>query len=336
VTERLGPDALTNEEEAEARRDLRFLLRGALLLVVGGFVAFAIIHEVGRIPDASLRFKPGWLALAAVGFIALQVWCAELWRRLMALLREDLSVPRSQAIWHASNLARYVPTSLLAIVVRLRMSQHAGASRQHAGVSIVYELPLCLVGALCLGAWFVVQLPQLRDLQALRWLVVAVPIAAIVALHPRIFHFVADRLLRRFGGEPLTQALSSRRVVGFAALYAVGFLVAGLATYAFAAGIYEMQPSDLPSVIGAFSAGYAVSLFSFLLPGGLGAREAAFAAALAPVAPTSVAVAVAVGVRLLQMAVEVLLSLGAPLWARGYERRRNASVSANDSGVPIS
>jgi uncharacterized membrane protein YbhN (UPF0104 family) len=335
VTDGADPRTLTGEEEAEVRRDLRFLLRGAVVLLVVAFVVLAVVAEIGRMPDVELHFAPGWLALAVVGFVIPQIICAEAWRHILAGLGEHLPFMRGNAIWNVSNLARYVPTSMLLFVVRVRLCSSAGVPGQRTIASLVYEVPVMLTGALCVGAWFVVRLPQLESVGAVRWAVFALPIAALVIVHPAVFRPIGDRLARRMGREPLTQLLSFPQVLRFVFLYAIGFVIAGLATYALVAGVYHVDPADLPVIVGAFSAMFVVSVFAFILPGGLGAREVAFAAALAPVLPTSVAVAVAVAVRLLQMGIEVLLAVATPLIAQRVDSRRNAAVGEGTAGVPL-
>jgi uncharacterized membrane protein YbhN (UPF0104 family) len=142
----------------------------------------------------------------------------------------------------------------------------------------------------------------------------------VALLHPRPFRHIADHVLRRLGSEPLQRALSFRVVLAAVMAYAATFVIGGLATFAFARGLTSVSPGDLPEICGAFASGFVVSVFGFLLPGGLGAREAAFAAALSPVMAAPLAVAVAIGVRLLQMAVETLLALVSPPLARALER----------------
>jgi uncharacterized membrane protein YbhN (UPF0104 family) len=336
VPDAIDPQALTEEEESEARRDLRFLIRGAVILLIAGFIVLAVVAEIGRMPDVELRFAPAWLALAVVGFVVPQIICAEGWRRILARVGAPLPFIRANAIWNVSNLARYVPTSMLLFVVRVRLCSSAGVPAERTVASLVYEIPVMLTGALCVGVWFIVRLPQLESVGALRWAAFALPVVALVAVHPAVFRPIGDRLSRRLGREPLERLLSFPEVLAFVVLYAVGFVIAGLATYALIAGVYPVDPSDLPVIIGSFSAMFVVSVFAFILPGGLGAREVAFAAALAPVLPTSIAIAVAVAVRLLQMAIEVVLALVTPLLAQRADARRNASVSASDAGVPIS
>jgi glycosyltransferase 2 family protein len=79
-----------------------------------------------------------------------------------------------------------------------------------------------------------------------------------------------------------------------------------------------------------------VSVLAFVIPGGLGAREASMAAALAPVMPTAPAVAVAVPSRIVQVALEVVFASAGLLAARrrpGPEAPPRAPEEAQIQGI---
>ena len=95
----------------------------------------------------------------------------------------------------------------------------------------------------------------------------------------------------------------------------------------------------MPLIISSWSVGYAGALLAFFIPGGIGVREGAVAAVLSVAMPTSVAIAVAIAVRLAQTGIELAYAGGSVLYARRLPElsdERNAEVSAKESGVPIS
>lgn len=306
---------LSAEEERAARSTLRDVLRFLLVLGVVAGVGLAVVSQVGDLPDIEWRFRPAWLVVAVAAIAVLQFVHAAIWRRMVLWLHGDLEPARSRAIWSASNMGKYVPTSLLAWVMRISMAERAGVPRRVTTATLVYELALVMAAAVAVGAYGVVALPDLSG-EPLRWLVLAVPVVAIAAVHPRVFRPLAGRLLRRMRSETLPETLSESRVLLVAAWYAGSLLVAGAGTYAFALSLHPVDAGDVPTVVAAFAIGLALSFVAFVLPAGLGAREAAFAAALAPALPSTVAIAVAVGVRLVQLGVEVAYALVTPLLAR--------------------
>jgi hypothetical protein len=305
---------ISREEEQAARSALRHVLRFAVVLLVLASVGFAIFTQVGHLPDIAWHFSPGWLVLGVACFATLQFVHAGIWRMIVASLHGHVEPARSRAIWSVSNMGKYVPTSLLAWVMRVTLAERVGVPKRVTAASLVYEVALVVAAALAVGAYGVIEMPDLAG-HDIRWLVVLAPLAALVALHPRIFRRVADMLLARTGRESLPETLSMPRVLTIGGYYAGSLLVAGAGTYAFARMLHPVAAADIPLVVASFALGLALSFIGFVLPAGLGAREAAFTAALAPALPTAVAVAVAVGVRLLQMTIEVVYALVTPVIA---------------------
>ena len=219
-----------------------------------------------------------------------------------------------------------MPTSLLLPVLRAAMAEREGAPKRITLASVAYEMSLFFTAALIVGAYFVIDLPDLQDSPG-RFLVVVLPVLALVALHPRVFHTLADRALARLGRAKLPLSLPEASVLGFVGLYAVTYGVAGLSVYALAQCVYPVGAGDAVTVVGAFAVGTALSIIAFVLPGGLVAREAGIALALSPVMPAAPAVAVAVLARILQMALEVLLATITPLLARRAEAGRDGAAT---------
>jgi len=182
-------------------------------------------------------------------------------------------------------------------------------------VSFVYEMGLTFTAAVTVGVYFVLELPALQH-EPWRFAALVVPIIGLVALDPRVFHRIADYAFHRLGREPLPLSLSRGRVLEFLVLYALTMLIAGFGTYALAHAMHAIPDSHIATCVAAYSVGFAASLVAFILPGGLGARETALAAALAPALPFTVAIAVAVAVRLVQMAVEVAFAFVTPVLAK--------------------
>lgn len=283
--------------------------------LVAGFLAAAIASQWSKLPDIHWRFSPGWLVACVAALALFQLAHCQLWVAMLAALGAPIHPMRGRAVWSLTLLARYVPTNLALAVSRMALAEREGVPKRVCMASIVYELGFTLAGSAAVGAYFVVTLPDLQG-RPVRWLALALPVLALVALDPAVFHRLADAALRRLGRPPLPLSLSRPRVLGFAVLFAGSFLIAGVAVYAFAQAIHGVGAGDAGTVIGSYSVGFAASVLAFVLPGGLGAREGAMAAALSPVLPVTVALAVAVAVRLLQMGIEVAYAAVTPLLAR--------------------
>jgi glycosyltransferase 2 family protein len=301
-------------------------VRRALAVTVVGLVALsiglAVASQWSRLPNFEWRFAPGWLALSLLAFAVFQAAHAELWRLILVNMGERLAVLPALAIWSVTLLGRYVPTGALMVVGRVAMAQREGVARRVCLASVVYEVALTGVGALALGSWFALTLPALED-RPERYAILALPIGALIALHPRIFHPLADRVLDRVGRDPLPRVVAYRRVLLLALGFLSTFVVAGAGVYCFAQAIYEVGSDDLSTFVAAYSVAWIVSVLGFFSPAGLGAREAGLTAALVPVMPLAAAAAVTVGVRLVQIGLELLFAAVSPLAAgRRFRWRR--------------
>jgi glycosyltransferase 2 family protein len=302
---------------------LRRGLHAAIGIIVVLSVGLAAIAAVGDFPDVDWRFRPVALLLAVVAIALYLLFSSEIWRRLLHALGPSLTPLRAESIWFASGLGRYVPTALLLPMLRMAMAERAGVPKRITFATVVYELALFFTGSLIVGAYFVITLPDLKG-EWQRFLVLIIPVIAVVALQPRIFHTIADKVLLRLGRAPLPLSLPGRRVFEFLGLYAIDTLIAGLGLYCLTQSVYPAGTGDMPTIVGSYAVANTFSILAFILPGGLGAREAGMAVALSPVMPYAPAVAVAVLSRILQLGLEVVLALVTPLLARRADARASA------------
>lgn len=321
--ERVGATAARAGSIGAERPRLRAAIQYGVVVLIFGFLVGFVASQWSRLPDFDWRFSPGWLVAAAVGVTLFYLLEAEAWRFILARLGDRLEGPAARAIWGKSLLARYVPTNALMVVGRVMLAERLGVRQRVCLASIVYELGLAICAAVIVGAYFVVNLPLLAD-QPARFAVLAVIPLALAALHPRAFGPLADFALGKLGREPLPRTLPFRTILGLIAVYVVVWLVIGAGIFAFASAVYPVALADLPYVAAAQSVAFGVAVVTFLVPSGLGTRDAALAAALAVVLPVPVAAAIAVGLRLFQTAIELLFVGAVVLLAR---RRAAAGYS---------
>ena len=300
---------------------LRLAIAIGVPVLVLACLGVAVASQWSKLPHLKWHFELGWLLLSLAAFAVFQYLQAELYVMMMRALGAPLNPVRGRAIWCVTLLGRYVPTSVMLAVSRMALAEREGVPKRVSFAAFVYEMGLSLTAAVVVGAYFFVSLPDLSD-EPERFAALALPVIALVALDPRVFHRLADVALQRMGRDPLPLSLSRGRVLVFLVLYGLTMVIAGLGVYAFAQAIHPVGGSHVASVVASYSVGFAVSLLAFVLPGGLGAREAAMAAALSPAVGLTVGIAVAVAVRLEQMVIELVFAGVTPLAARRATGRR--------------
>ncbi len=315
VLERVGSVGSTAASLGGERSRWRQWAIVGLMVLAAIFLVLFVASQWSRLPHIRWRFRPGWLAVSIAALVVFQAIQAQLWPWILRGLGATLATSRAWSIFSVTLLARYVPTNLALVVGRTAMGEREGVPKRVTLAGVVYQLGLSFAGAAAVGAYFVIVLPDLRG-QPVRFAALVLPVAALAVLHPRVFQPLADLALRRLGRERLPGVLTWPRVLWLTAVAAISFVVAGVAVYALAEAIRGVAGVDAPTVIGAYSVGFAASVLTLILPGGLGAREGVMVAALSPVMPAIVALAIALAIRLLQVGVEVVFATLTPVWAR--------------------
>jgi hypothetical protein len=295
-----APTTPKTAAQTSARRRIVVAVVAALVIC---FLAVSVVSQIGEFQDFEWRFRPLWLVVCLGLLIAFQAMHALLWTGLVRATGGTLPAAAGTRVFSIALLTRYVPTQILMALTRLSMLAARGIPRSVTAASLAYEFPLAVGSAFALSVAFLVDLPELRH-HDWRWIALIAPVVLLGALHPRVVGALERRLAKRLdaGAEQLT--LSLRALAPFVAGYLASFAVAGLAVYAFARSIYPQAPIDL-RVVTSYAIGYSAAVLAFFIPGGLGARDGATATALAAVMPGSVAVAVAIGIRLAQTLVEL-------------------------------
>lgn len=318
VLHRVGAAAAGIGRLGAGRPRMKLAIELAVVALVVAFLAIFLATQWSALPDYDWRFEPGWLAVSAIAVAGFYMASAQVWLGLVAALGEQLDGTAGRAIYGKSLVARYVPTSALALVGRVVLAEREGVSKRVTLASVAYELGCSLTAAVAVGSYFVVTLPALEGSPA-RWAILAVVPLALAGLHPRVFRPLADRALRMLGREPLPAALPFGKVLLFVLLISLLWSMIGFGLYAFAAALHPLDLADLPFVAASYAVGFCVAVLTFIVPAGLGSRDAALAAGLDVVVPGSVAIAIAVAFRIFQTSVE-LLWVGAVTW---HARRRS-------------
>ena len=282
----------------------RALLQWGLAGLIFGFLVFFVLRQWNQLPDFDWHFNPGWLAAAIVAVTAFYALQGEIWRHIVHSLGERIDSEPARAVWGKSLIARYVPTNMLMVVGRVVMAERHGVSKRVTLASIIYELGLGLGTAVMVGAYFVIELPDLEGQPARFAVLVLIPLV-LAMLHPRVFEPLTDWALRKLGREPLPRKLDFRQVVGYSLAFLAAWALVGLGLCAFTAALHPIALDDVPYIAAAYPVAFCVAVLTFVAPSGLGTRDAALAIGMGAVLGATVATAIAVAFRIVQTLVEL-------------------------------
>lgn len=289
----------------------RAVLSALIVLAVGGAV-LAALGDFSDVPEAELRFSPGWALVALGGFATAELVGALLWRLVLRRMGAEIAPLPALNAWSVSSLGRYLPPGLLMPALRVARAAGYGVPARVCLASMAYEGAFSVIGAVIVAS------ALLADLDDATPAIAGVVAAAIllVAVHPLVFERLFNAALRGLRRPDLPAVLSPRALAELTLGYAASFVLLGLSVFCALAAVHPVDASDLPAAVGSFGVGFVASLVAFFVPGGIGVREAGLAGALSLAVPFEVAVSVSVGVRLVQIALELLIAGSSSVLAR--------------------
>ena len=332
VTEPLGKTGAvataTGDEAGPTRQRRRW--RAIAGAIAGAGVVVVLLVLVARqweqIPKGTLR--PNW-CLVAVSFLLFRVaaFCScLLWRAVLGAVGGHISIVQAYVVRTLAQLGRYIPGKVMVVAARAYLCAREGVSLRVATMSAVYDHALFIVSAAVVVCIWLASGARVLP-SSYRWVCGGLTVVGLASLHPRIVT-MALRLISRVVRRDLdVQPLRYRTMLWLGAGYGAAWGVYGLAFYAF---LRAFQPLPLGMVLdctGILAVGLVAGLVFLIAPSGLGVREGLVTVLLSAYIPLEVAAAIALALRVLMTAGE-LLSVGVALVLR---RRLSQSAS---TGLP--
>ncbi len=305
-----------------------FALQLLIVLVVLAFVGRTAAGLWPQMRALHWRLSPLLLAGALLAGVATQALLVIGWRLALRLVGAD--VPWEGAITSQllGQLAKYVPGKLLTLVGKGYLAARAGASESQAVLAMFVEAAAQVTTSLAVGAAYIVAAaPSERRLLPIA---AAVVLASIAVLHPAILPRAVGLALRLLGREPVPLTYELRAVVPLAGCYLAFWAVAGLGVWLLGRGLGLDMP--VVPIIAGFCLSWAAGFLSFIFPGGLGVREAAFAKLLGAAASPGTAWSLALASRVWMLVLELLGALF--VWGCRLARRSSPEQATPLGATP--
>ncbi len=301
------------------------LLTWVRRLTVATVVAFAAVQVARQWPEVSgtVRSLPWGNVLLAVLVTAAGVLLGPLvWRAALASLSTRVRIPEAATIYLVGQLGKYVPGSVVALLLQMELARSAGISRVRGLTASLLTAGVAVVTSLLAGLFAIPALADSRP--ALLWLFALLPVG-FALLHPAVLTSVVDRLLALLRQRPLAQRLAGGPILRASGLSLLGYVLYGVQLFLLVDTVLRPGSTDrallLVACVGAMGVAMTAGLAAFVLPSGIGAREAVIVGALTTVLPYGQALALAVVSRVVFTVVELTCAGGAVLVARRSTRR---------------
>ena len=311
----------------------RALRLGFVLLAIA-FMTYALISQWDK-AWAALSALSWWSVAGALLAGVLAPGPAMLaWRALLADLGTPLSLRTATQVMFIGQLGKYVPGGVWQVVATVELARDHAAPRKRTFTATVVAMAITLAAALALTA---LALPftssgAARDY----WWVLALVPVALIGLHPRVLASALNLALRLARKEPLERAVrlpAIRRALGWTVL---GWLLLGVQTWLLVADIHGGGFSDFLPAAAAFMLAWSVGFLTIFAPGGLGTRELAMTAALAPLMGPPQALVVAVVARLISTVADLAWAGLAFALSRTARTARMAHTGMNGTPAGLS
>jgi uncharacterized membrane protein YbhN (UPF0104 family) len=306
-------------EKPQVNRLRRCVLLALKLLIVAlvvYFVGRALVWQLTQVPWSQIRLRPAFFGLAiAVGgissFISLIAY-----RRMVSGFTSPPSLIVLAAIAWVPALGKYVPGKFAAVAGAVWMFRQYNVPAA-IGLSVVMiQLGLAILTG------FIVALPlcfwqPVYQRQPYAWVwSVAVLVAGVASLHPRVLGPMANFALRRLGRPPLPKLPPLTQYLVPMLLMIIAWAVSGVAAWLTARSIVPISWGLMPIFMSATALASSLGTLA-LIPGGIGVREGVFLLVLTP-SVGAMASVLALVLRLKSMILECLQALVALLLVRRF------------------
>ena len=234
-------------------------------------------------------------------------------------------------LWARSFLLRYEPSGVVGFAYRVTARERVGASTAQVMTVTGYEqLAVVVAGAAAAMAGFLgagVHPPVLAIV-----LFVAALIAAVAARPAFVGGWVHDRLRAR--GIETAGPLRGRTLALMVALDGAGWVATGLGAWALARALGATAGLDAFLLLGAFALSWLLGVLVPLAPGGLGLREGSLILSLGAAVGAGPATALALALRLVSFAGELVAIGVAELAALAFAFAQRASTAPVAAPAP--
>ncbi len=207
-------------------------------------------------------------------------------------------------IWWASYLYRYVPGKVLLLVERARMGSAVGIPPGAGAALVVVETLLLILAAAGVS---LLALPFYTGHPGRMVWIAGASSAAILFLVPVCYRKLSrhPRIKRLYPGLE-SVALRPSGVLAALPAFVLHYLLQGLSFFLWARTLEPFPWSALAGLSGIYALSHLLGLVIVIAPAGLGVREGALGLQLLRVLPSGAAEAVAVGVRVWFILLEVV------------------------------
>jgi glycosyltransferase 2 family protein len=286
----------------------------AIAFIVFACLYFAIRNDLRKAdPGLWSRTQVNWLLVAGAGLCLAGMNTVQM-IRYRSLLRAYGAHPtwrQMAAIAWIPPLGKYVPGSVWALMGAIAMLRRFGINAAIAVSVVIMVDAFSEVVGLIFSVPLLMRPPIVNEFPWARWLAPPLLLAGIAAIAPPVFNRLLAYALRKLKRPPLQRMPTWGEYVVPVMSAVAQWLFAGGALWLMTRAVTPLDFARYPHFVMITSCAMAIGYLVFVSPGGIGPREWIFVTLLPPMladAPGGTVTIVTVGMRLMQIVVEVALA----------------------------
>lgn len=272
-----------NSAWKRAKGLVRKLLGLALVAVIFYYMLRPVRGRWGEVGQHILEYDLWRFLVAALMFAAfLYFFRCITWLKIIKGFGYKLPPAAGARVWVTGELARYLPGTVWQILGRVYLIKPYGVPGRVCSTSqvldiVAFLLANLLVGMACLF-WF---WGKAADTDMKPYLVGGAALLPLLmlALHPKVFYGVANKVLGRLG-KPLfdkESRLRGKKLTKYFFIYLAGLALQSAAVYVLLGDALHIKPDHWWKLAGPYCLAWCAGfLVGFWTPGGLGVRELVF------------------------------------------------------------
>jgi glycosyltransferase 2 family protein len=218
-------------------------------------------------------------------------------RSALASVGHEVPLSTASQIFLIGLLAKYLPGSIWSYVLQAELGKRAKLPRSRPFVASLVLTGLSTTVALLFGLFGLPALFKLGHLAGYAVLIL-VPVSMVCA-HPRVLTWLVGRGLAVLRRPPITRPFTWRDVSTVAGWCAIGWLAYGIHLWLLAGSDVTPGVDGVLKSTASMALGLTAGMIAFLLPSGIGAREAVIVTSLLPYTTPGRALGIALVSRLL-------------------------------------
>jgi hypothetical protein len=269
-----------------------------MLLVSLGVVLWTIARDWYNLITYDWHFEWMYLALSSGTYIGSLVLAVIAWSMVMHALDAPLEWKQHGRFFLYSWIARRLPTAAPFVASRVLLYEQAGVARRLTLMGMLWEHILLIASGGVLVVLLFPFTPLLGENIPLLPVACIAVMSVVLAARPQLLVMLLNRILRRWKQQTISDFLGAAATLGVFVLHVGVWLTGGLILFLLVRSVYMIEWTALPVLLQIWVTSGLVGYLSFLIPVGLNLRDVSMVVLLTLIVPLSVAVIIALLVRL--------------------------------------